>query len=66
MIIKEITDGDANDDGEVNDADVDAVASYIMGQSPTGFNKEKADMNHDGEVNAVDLVEIVKIVNGKK
>lgn len=66
MIIKEITDGDANDDGEVNDADVDAVASYIMGQSPTGFNNEKADMNHDGEVNAVDLVEIVKIVNGKK
>jgi hypothetical protein len=63
---KTILMGDVNDDGDVNEADVDDVASHIMGHSPTGFNKEKADMNHDGEVNAVDLVEIVKIVNGKK
>lgn len=57
---KTILMGDANDDGEVNSADVDAVASHIMGLSPNGFSKKNADVNNDNTVNAADIVIINK------
>jgi hypothetical protein len=53
--------GDANGDGDVTDADVKAVAKYIMGQTPTDFDEEAADANGDKAVNAADIVEIVKM-----
>ena len=53
--------GDANGDGDVTEADVEAVAKHIMGQTPTGFDEEAADANGDKAVNAADIVEIVKM-----
>ena len=53
--------GDANGDGDVTEADVEAVAKHIMGQTPTGFDKEAADVNGDKVVNVADIVEIVKM-----
>ena len=53
--------GDANVDGDVTEADVKAVAKHIMGQTPTGFDEEAADVNGDKTINAADIVEIVKM-----
>lgn len=53
--------GDANGDGDVTEADVEAVAKHIMGQTPTGFDEEAADVNGDKVVNVADIVEIVKM-----
>lgn len=53
--------GDANGDGDVTDADVKAVAKHIMGQTPTDFDEEAADVNGDKVVNVADIVEIVKM-----
>lgn len=53
--------GDANGDGDVTNADVEAVAKHIMGQTPTDFDEEAADANGDKAVNAADIVEIVKM-----
>lgn len=66
MTIREITDGDVNGDGDVNEADVNAVASHIIGQTPAGFNKKNVDMNGDNKVNAVDIVLINNIIKKKK
>jgi hypothetical protein len=57
-----INTGDANVDGDVTEADVKAVAKYIMGQTPTGFDKEAADVNGDKKIDAADIVGIVKII----
>ena len=57
--------GDANGDGVVNDADVKDVASFIMGKTPKGFNKDAADVNNDNKVNVADIVLINKIINKK-
>ena len=53
--------GDANGDGDVTEADVEAVAKHIMGQTPTGFDEDAADVNGDKVVNVADIVEIVKM-----
>ena len=53
--------GDVNGDGVVNDADVKDVARFIMGKTPTGFNKDAADVNNDNKVNAADIVLINSI-----
>ena len=65
VLIIEILLGDANVDGDVTEADVKAVANHIMGQTPTGFYEEAADVNGDQKVNAADIVEIVKIIKSK-
>ena len=44
------------------DAAVEAVADYIMGNAPTGFNKDTADVNNDNKVNAADIVLINKMI----
>ena len=54
--------GDANGDGDVTEADVNAVAKHIMGSTPEVFDEEAADVNGDQEINAADIVEIVKII----
>ena len=58
--------GDANGDGDVTEADVEAVAKHIMGQTPTGFDKEAADANQDNKLNAADIVTINNIIKNKK
>lgn len=54
--------GDVNGDGEVTDADVNGIASHIMGKTPTGFIMKMADVNNDKKINAADIVEIVNIM----
>ena len=54
--------GDVNGDGEVNEADVNDIASHILGQTPIGFIKEMADVNNDKKINAADIVEIVNMM----
>jgi len=58
--------GDANGDGDVTEADVKAIAQHIMGQTPTGFDKEAADANQDNKLNAADIVTINNIIKNKK
>lgn len=54
--------GDVNGDGELTYADADAIAKHIIGQTPTGFNKEMADVNNDGDVNIIDIVLLIKMI----
>ena len=54
--------GDANDDGEVNVTDYMAIANFILGQNPTGFNETAADVNEDGTVNVSDYVGVANII----
>lgn len=56
---EKIVKGDADGDGEITDADVAAVASYIMGTMPMKFVFAGADSNGDGEVNVADIVDII-------
>lgn len=51
--------GDANGDGELNEGDVIAIISYILGENPQDFDKEAADLNGDGEVTVVDVVALI-------
>ena len=48
--------GDINDDGEVDDEDINTIVGYIM----AGQYEQKADLNNDDKVNAADIVEFVK------
>jgi hypothetical protein len=59
--IKEMK-GDVNDDGKVNEVDVETIANYILGKNPVGFNKDAADVNEDYKVNAADIVLINKMI----
>lgn len=47
---------DANNDGKVDEEDLNAIVTHIMGDTPENFDKEAADMNGDGKVDAVDIV----------
>ena len=60
LAIKEL--GDANGDGYVTDADVKAIADFIMGKTPEGFDMEAADANQDTNVNAADIVTVIKYI----
>lgn len=59
---KTILIGDANDDGELTDADVKAIACHILGNTPTEFNKKMADVNGDNKVNVADIVELNNLI----
>jgi len=71
----ELIPGDVNDDGKIDEADVDAIVSYLQGESPEGFNEAAADVNEDGVVDPKDAlligemagvpVGIVSMDNGK-
>ena len=54
--------GDANGDGYVTDADVKAIADFIMGKTPEGFDMDAADANQDTNVDAADIVTIIKYI----
>ena len=57
--------GDANDDGEVNIADVSAVLSIIAnGGNPEGYHAKNSDANKDGEINIADASTILSIIAG--
>ncbi len=51
--------GDANGNGKLTEADVKAIADYIIGHAPKGFSEKNADINGDEKINAADIVELV-------
>lgn len=54
--------GDANNDGEVDIADVSTIVSYITGRPIAGFNENAADINKDNEIDISDVVLLVDII----
>lgn len=58
--------GDANGDGEVNEADINAIANHIIGKTSSGFDTKAADANQDTKVNAADIVTVIDIIKNNK
>ena len=58
--------GDANNDGELDLKDIEAIVRYIMTGDIKGFNFKNADMNGDTEVNTADLVLLINEVHEMK
>lgn len=54
--------GDATGDGIVDISDYIAVANYIQGNIPAGFNKEAADVNNDGIIDVSDYIGVANII----
>ena len=54
--------GDANCDESVDVADITAIASYILGQTPAKFSEENADANNDGSVDVADITATAGII----
>ena len=55
--------GDANGDSDLTGADVKAIADYIMGNPPEGFNENNADVNGDKKINVADIVKLLNMLN---
>ena len=55
--------GDANNDGEVDVYDIDAIVDYIMSGDINSINFKNADVNKDGKVNVADIVVLNKMLN---
>lgn len=47
--------GDVNQDGQVDQADVDGIAAHIMGNTPGRFVEQLADPNRDGKISVADV-----------
>ena len=54
--------GDANGDGDLTEADVNAITNHIMGQTPNGFDEKAANVNGDNEINAADIVALINLI----
>lgn len=54
--------GDANGDGNISVADLSMIASYILGDTPEGFNQKAADVNKDGSISVADLSLIASMI----
>ena len=61
----EYLEGDADGNGIVDVADIEAMVNSILGQPSPHFLKEAADLNGDNEVNAVDIVKLINLLNKK-
>ena len=56
--------GDANEDGNVDVQDITTVINYILGNNPSPFNYNNANVNGDDAVNVVDVTAIINIILG--
>ena len=54
--------GDANNDGEVDDKDLEATSAYIMEGKTDSFIFKNADVKTDSRINATDIVKIVNLM----
>lgn len=61
-MLKAPTPGDANHDGEVNIADVNAVIDAILDGAQDTETLKYCDVNHDGEVTIADVSMIIDII----
>lgn len=57
---------DLNGDGIVDKADLDAISSHILGNTPLNFDENAADLNGDRKVNAADIVVLITILQQLK
>ena len=46
----------------MDEADIEEVINYIMGNPSEQIDMVAADANHDGKVNVADIVEITNII----
>ena len=53
---------DVNEDGKIDNNDLQAIVDYIMGKASEDFIWQKADINGDGKVDAADVVKVVSII----
>lgn len=60
--------GDVNGDGNVDVADITALASYILGEPSADFVLANADVNEDGSIDVADITAVATIIleNAKK
>ena len=56
--------GDANEDGEVNVQDITTIINYILGNNPSPFNFNNANVNGDAAVNVQDVTLIINMILG--
>lgn len=54
--------GDADGSGFIDDEDVFALVSYLLGDNPNGISSKAADLTGDGKVDIADLVQLISIV----
>lgn len=60
--ILDVLKGDANNDGEVNVADIVAIVNHINGKTPANFNLKQADADNNNEVNMADVEAVARII----
>lgn len=58
--------GDANDDSEIDVADIVSMVNYIMGNPSANFNLLAADLNGDGEIDVFDVMMAINLVLSQK
>lgn len=65
---KPLIKGDVDGNGKINIADVVAVVSYILGNTPEVFHEDVADWDDNGSINITDAIEIVNylLANGEE
>ena len=56
--------GDANEDGEVDVRDITTIINYILGNNPSPFNFNNANVNGDDTVNVMDVTVIINMILG--
>ena len=54
--------GDANNDGEVDVADIVAIVNHLNGNTPDNFNLKQADADNNNEVNMADVEAVARII----
>ena len=54
--------GDTNNDGVINVTDVVRIANYVLGNEPSGFVFEAADIKADGVINVSDIVGVSNLI----
>lgn len=52
--------GDVNNDGRIDQADVEATVRILLGGDTTGLVRAAADLNGDNKITVTDLVCIIK------
>lgn len=54
--------GDVNCDGSVNVSDITTLINHILGNEPTPFIKEKADIDENNTLDVSDAVALLNII----
>ena len=54
--------GDVNEDGNVSVLDLTTMINYILGSTPSSFNREAADMNGDNDVTILDVTMLINLL----